>query len=161
MVRPVALLIALLLAWAGVAGCSSSPSNKAAVAAGGAKRSLTLWARTTTQKFTYFELDAAGQLRYAGGRDAMWRKAQPVVTLNREQLEQVWGIVEKHKLADGENTPFADAKQVKYELSLNTGGLFDRTINCVDDAVPGVKELHDLLFKLQGDVRYDHPAIQR
>ena len=159
MIRPAAIALVLIVLTL-LNGCGS-PAATDANSSTGAKRSLKLWARTSTQKFTYFELDSAGELRYAGGRDAMWRKAQPVVKLNREQLEQVWNIVEKHKLADVENTPFTEAKTVKYELTLGAGGLFDRTINCIDDAAPGMKDLHDLLFKLQGDVRYDHPAIQR
>ncbi len=122
---------------------------------------MTLWARTTTQKFTYFELNHHGELRYGGGRNAMWRESQPVMTLTREQLTQVWDVVERHKLVEAPSTLLPDAKTVQYELTLNTGGILGRTINCADDTVPGVKELHDLLFKMQGDVRYDHPAIRR
>ncbi len=158
-----ATVILTLLACCFGTGCGATSGNGAGSAGDAAspRRSLTLWSRTTTQKYTYFQLKADGQLLYAGGRDAMWRDAKPVVKLTRPQQEQVWSVVEKHKLVDAPNTLFPSAKTVQYELSLNTGGFLGTTINCVDDMVPGMKELHDLLFKLQGDVRYDHPALQR
>ena len=116
---------------------------------------LTLRCTTKGGRLTYFELKPDGSLGYGGGRFAQQRITEPALTLSSEQRREVWQIIEKHDLlsAEGSGLFAGGAASTSYELTLRASGR-SNSIHAIDDAVPGVKELHDALFKMQADARY-------
>jgi len=124
------------------------------------KLSLDLRAATTDGRFTYFELASDGELKFGGGRAAALRKAARAAMLTPEQRDAIWQIITRHDLLHAKNSKmFAKAEKVTYDLNISTGGP-NRSLRTIDDDVPGLKELHDHLFNLQANARYDINAIQ-
>lgn len=109
-------------------------------------------------RYTYMELTAKGELRYSGGRDAAQWNAKPVTTLTDAQIDAVWAIISRHNLTKAPDKMFGKAERITYQVSISTGGL-SKNFRCMDDKVTGVKELHDLLFEYQADVRYKVQGI--
>ncbi len=121
---------------------------------------LTLFTRTTTQRLTYFELSRRSELRYAGGLAALRREGELVTTLTPQQKQELWTLLIDGGLHEAGAGPlFPEAKEVFYDLALNTGG-FDHIVRSVDDDHPGLKKVHDYLFKLQAQIRYNHPIVE-
>jgi len=138
-------------------GCSSSPATYTDTV----PQSLTLRLRkaTLTNKYTYFELQRDGQLRYGGGRMAMLRKSQPIITLTSPQKQAVWDIIRKHHLLDVKGEFAPERERINWEVMIKAGHFsLGRTIRCTNDDVPGIAELHDLLFKIQSDKRFLDPV---
>ena len=133
-------------------GCATAPVDS------DVSLRLSLRARTTDRRSSYFELSGDGQLAFAGGRHAMIGSARPVTTLTVDQLQQVRDIVAHHRLFEARRHPTGQPKRVTYELALRTKG-HRRRIRCVDDDVPGVESLHQLLFQIQADARYRSELI--
>jgi hypothetical protein len=116
---------------------------------------LTLRCTTKGGRLTYFELKPDGSLGYGGGRFAQQRVTEPALTLSSEQCREVWQIIQKHDLlhAEGSGLFAGGAANTNYELTLQAAGR-SNSLHAIDDALPGVKELHDALFKMQADARY-------
>ncbi len=120
---------------------------------------LSLYTRTVTQRLTYFEITRAGELRYAGGLSAMRREGERVATITPQQKREIWNILIQGKIHEAGAGPlFPEAGDVNYDLALNTGG-FDHLVRSVDDELPAMKTLHDYLFKIQANLRYDPASI--
>lgn len=138
---------------ASLAGCQSASSN------GDRHLALTLSRTTADSRHTLIELKPDGRLFFAGGQDAIAGELHPAGTLTAEQRRAVWAVIEKHNLTEASGSLFPKGDAV-YRLKLNTGGLGSHNIHSADDDVPGLAELHDLLFKMQADVRYRIPGIE-
>lgn len=148
-----AILSAFAVIGLSLLGCGASRAIDAATP----PEHLTLQLRMAGKdnKYTYFELDRDGQLSFGGGRMAMMRGSKPVTTLSAEQLQAVWDVIRKHKLLEAGSELFPDIEEVRWDLLIRTDSiLLGRTIRSSDDTVPGIKELHDLLFEFQAEVRY-------
>jgi hypothetical protein len=117
--------------------------------------SLSLRCSAKGGRLTYFELAPDGALGYGGGRFAQQRVTEPALTLSSEQRRAVWTIIQKHDLlhAEGSGLFAGGAANTNYELTLQAAGR-SNSLHAIDDALPGVKELHDALFKMQADARY-------
>lgn len=121
--------------------------------------SLQLHMAAKDHKYTYFELDRNGELRFGGGRLGMIRGARPVTTLSAEQVQAIWDVIRRNKLLQAEGEFIPDVEHVKWEMLIRTNQhSLGRTVRTSDNNVPGIKELHDLLFKFQADVRYSDPT---
>lgn len=128
---------------------------------------LELHMATSTRKFTFFKIDKDGEFAFGGGKRALVRGSLPVTTLTPEQRQAVWDIIRKHDLLNasgGSNSAPQqeqgnDGELVKWELLIRTNQFsLGRTLRAENDEVPGIKELHTLLFKIQADLRFSDPA---
>ncbi len=144
--RVLAVMMSML-----AAACSSIGAGSAD--APGRRMELSLAARFTDKRYTYFEIDRAGQLSFGGGSDAANRIARPVAMLTAEQFDQLDAIIETYNLLDAGSFEKQEPTAVSYRLRLRRDGQ-KRSIRCVDDQSPGVAALHDQLFKYQAAVRY-------
>lgn len=147
-------LAALVLA-AALAGCSTQLDQDAPLPP---RLSIKLHTATVDQRVTYFDLKRDGQLYFAGGSDAVYYRAKPIRTLTEAQREALWRIIVKHQLLAAKNQLFDKAERVTYRVDIGTGGL-NRSYKSIDDAAPGLRELHDALFKLQAEVRNQIPGF--
>lgn len=128
---------------------------------------LELHMATSTRKFTFFKIDKDGGLAFGGGKRALVRGSLPVTTLTSEQRQAVWEIIRQNDLLNangGSNSApqqeqGKDDEQVKWELLIRTNQFsLGRTLRSENDEVPGIKELHALLFKIQAAHRYSDPV---
>lgn len=117
--------------------------------------SLTLRCTAKGGRLTYFELKPDGSLGYGGGRLALHRTTEPALTLTAEQRRAVWNIIQEHDLlsAKGEGLFAGGVSDTIYELNLRSGNQ-SNSLHAVNESVPGVKALHEALFKMQADERY-------
>lgn len=148
------MAIALLMMFVMLAVMSACSSQT--VAPGNVPEfSLTLRCTTKGGRLTYFELKPDGSLGYGGGRFAQQRITEPALTLSSEQRRAVWQIIQKHDLlhAEGSGLFAGGAANTKYELTLRAAGR-SNSLHAIDEQVPGIRELHDALFKMQADARY-------
>ncbi len=149
--RPAIALLMMLFMTMVASGCASQ------TVAPGEVPDITLTLRCTAKggRLTYFELKPDGSLGYGGGRLALHRVTEPALTLSSEQRRAVWEIIREHDLLNAEGTGLfaGGAANTFYELNLRAAGT-SNSLHAIDDAVPGVKELHDALFKMQADARY-------
>ena len=153
----IALLILVCLSLT-IFGCSASQKTDAAI--NPQQLSITLWRATQARQYTYFELKTSGELHFSGGRNAMQRVAKPVMTVSREQIDELWQVIEKHNLLKAQSAPFlAKPKEVEIDIHIRSrkGG---KSFRSVDGSEEGAKALHDLLFKIQADHRYALPALE-
>jgi hypothetical protein len=138
-----------------LAACESPPK-----AGGVPEFSLKLRSASPTRhRYTYFELSRDGQLRYGGGRDAAQRITEPVTTLTAEQRREVWEIITDHHLMDAPSSPFEKPQEVAYEVEIKQG-MIGKSFRALDDEMPGVTELHDYLFRIQAEKRYNVPGLK-
>lgn len=157
------LFACLLLA---IHGCASTPATDTTQDASGvhqptprpAQLRVSIYSIAKDSRYTYVEINRKGELLYNGGRQATQRTGTLVTRLDDAQLDAVWDIISRYKLTEAPNTTFAKAEKVSYEVSINTGGV-TRSFRAIDDRVPGVKQLNDLLFDYQADVRYKVPGV--
>ena len=75
----------------------------------------------------------------------------PKIPSNAPKFSNV--ITTYRLLEAGHSGLFAKAAKVTYDLSLDTSA-GKHTVRNIDDQVPGLKELHDLLFSYQAAERY-------
>ena len=117
---------------------------------------LTLGTYSTDGKRTYFELAADGELSFAGGKAAVIRNAQPVLTLSLSEHLEVWALVVNNNLLSTKNQMFKSPKKVAYDISIDAGKSFrSRSFHVTDDNIPPAAiQLHDRMFGWQADVRY-------
>lgn len=144
----------ILLLAAVLAGCASDGGNPSTGDA--RKLKLELSSRSRDSRYTYFELTRTGELRFAGGRNALTHTGSPVGAITPEERRRLWDIIDRHDLthAPGKVLP-PDFEKTRYELNLN-----GRTIYAADDQLPGVVELHDALFQMQADRQYRIQKVQ-
>lgn len=148
---------AVMITLATSVGCTSTTATDSATPP--KHLSLQLHMSAKDHKYTYFELSQSGELSFGGGRSGMLRKAKPVTTLSAKQVQAIWDVIRQNKLLDAEGEFFPDSEQVKWELMMRTDPYsLGHTVRTSDNKVPGIKELHDLLFKFQADVRYSDPT---
>lgn len=119
---------------------------------------VSIYSIAKDSRYTYLEINRKGELLYNGGRQATQRTGKPVTTLDDAQLDAVWDVICRYNLTEAPNTTFAKAERVSYEVTINTGGV-THSFRTIDDRVPGVKQLNDLLFDYQADVRYKVPGV--
>lgn len=156
MSKPITLRRLLLLTLA-LTGCASAPK---AASDGSPSLALELFTRSTDFRYTWFTLDPAGQLSFAGGRDAGLREGKPVKTLSPQERDELWSIIRRHDLLHAKGAGlFKEGEKITYELNLKTGE-GNRELRAIDDQLPGVAELHDALFRMQASVRYNLPGIK-
>ena len=147
-------------------GCASTPATETTQDAPGAYQpsarptqlKVSIYSIAKDSRYTYLEINRKGELLYNGGRQATQRTGTPVTQLDSDQLDAVWDIICRYKLTEAPSTTFAKAEKVSYEVSINTGGV-TRSFRAIDDRVPGVKQLNDLLFDYQAVVRYKIPGV--
>lgn len=152
------MLLAIGVAAIGVAalgGCQSTGGGDDAAE----RFSLTISKKTTDGRYSLIELKPDGRLFFAGGKDVIANTLHPAGTLTAEQRRRVWDVIEKHNLTEASGSLFPRGDAV-YHLELKTGGLGSHIVNSADDHVPGMAELHDLLFEMQADARYRIPGIE-
>jgi hypothetical protein len=148
MVNRRAALLMMALAVALMGGCQSAaklPPHRGL--------SLKLYCRGDANRQTYLELDKGGKLAFGGGRDAAQRVANPVMTLSDAQSQAVYDVIQRHDLLHAKGALFDKAQHTTYELDLRVDGK-QRSLRAVDDQVPGLRELNDLLFDMQARERY-------
>lgn len=121
---------------------------------------LTLRRTTTDRRFTYFELAKNGELAFGGGRNAVRRVAEPVIILSAQQLQQVRQVLIQHRIFDTPKPSSAKPNNVSYELDVSAAGR-RRRIRCVDEQIPAIGTLHQLLFQIQADLRYRPDAVRQ
>ena len=152
-------LIRMALCMMVLVGCKTTPS--ATPPAGMDAIDLSLQSITTDKRYTYFELTPDGMLSFAGGYDAINKNARPIFTLTKDDLQKVHSIIEQANLIAVKvsgNHSRKNSQKVHYELTLNINGKHNNiTVN--DDEIPGINQLHDLLFDLQARERYNLPGI--
>lgn len=122
---------------------------------------LSLQTITTDKRYTYFELEPDGMLSFSGGFAAINKDARPIFTLPKDDLQKVHTIIEKYNLIAMKNSDKhnrKNSKKVHYELSLNINGIRNNIV-VNDNAIAGIDELHELLFDLQAEKRYNLPGI--
>ena len=151
------LLLALTLSLA--LGCASTPAEPANGTA--PPFTIKLRAHTADHRFTYFEIDKVGNMRFGGGRDGALFESKPDIKLTAEQRDTLWAILKDQKVAESENFPFADFKTAEYHADIWTGGALGRSFRSIDDKSPGVKALADLLFKYHLDAGVNLPGLAK
>jgi ABC-type Zn uptake system ZnuABC Zn-binding protein ZnuA len=122
---------------------------------------LKLQCLTTDKRYTYFELQPDGALSFAGGFNAINRNAQQVMILSPDQLKQVQQLIETTALLTAKAPKNQDRKSSQtahYELSLNVDGKHN-SIAVNDDNLPALGQLHEMLFTMQAQARYNLPGI--
>jgi hypothetical protein len=154
------LLCLALLTLIFVAGCSSAPAVPT-VSANDTTPAFTLKLRahTADHRFTYFEVDKQGAMRFGGGREAAFHESKPDITLTPEQRAAVWQIITEQHVAETESFAFADFKTIEYRVDIWAGKGMGRSFRTIDDKSPGVKALHDLLFKYHLDANVKLPGL--
>lgn len=138
----------------GLAGCASGPQTC------DVSFKLTLYRTTTDRRFTYFELAKNGELAFGGGQNAVRRVAEPVITLSAQQLQKVRQVLIQHRIFDTPKPSLAKPSNVSYELDVSSADR-RRRIRCVDEQIPAIRTLHQLLFQIQADQRYRPDAIRQ
>ncbi len=137
-----------------IIGCSGSPTKTESHAPGSPPPlTIKIQARFTDFRYTYLELAPDGELRFGGGKDAALKKSQPVGTITEEQRAALWDLINENHLFDAKGSFFKDAERVRWDVSLASGWR-KKSFECVDDDVPGVEALHDMLFDLQATMQY-------
>ena len=147
------VVVFLMLALLALPGCGGTPSA-AHEAITPQRLSLTLFARTTDRRMTYFDLAANGDLRFGGGQQAVGRGTTLTRTLDAAQMEEIWRVIDRHGLLHGQSAGlFEKPEKVEYEVKISSrrGSASYRSL---DDATPGLDELHELLFDLHAEVAY-------
>jgi hypothetical protein len=155
--RPLQLLALAVLTLALLAGCSSAPAKSV----DGQTPPFTLKLRCHTQdhRFTYFEINKKGEMQFGGGREATNFQAHPDFTLSPRQRAEVWRIITEQRVTESENILFADCKTAEYDVDIWPGAGMGRSFRTIDDRSPGVKALHDLLFKYHLDKHMNLPGL--
>ncbi len=146
----------LALALGLIVGCAAPPRDRG----DSVSLQIVLFAARNDGRYTYFELGADRLLKFGGGRSATVRAAEPAAQLSDADHASLVALVEQHRLLQARGRMFAGkGKQVRYEVELRMGDR-SRKFQCVDDEVPGVAQLHEALFDLQGRGRYEFKRIQ-
>lgn len=147
------VLAFLLLGVLILPGCNAAPPvGREAITP--QRLSLTLFSRTSDRRMTYFELAANGELRFGGGQQAVGRGTTLTRTLDASQMDEVWQVIERHDLLNGRSAGlFEKPEKVEYEVKISSrrGSASYRSL---DDTMPGLAELHKLLFDLHAEVAY-------
>jgi hypothetical protein len=153
---PLYLLVAGCVIW--VAGCAKPHG----MAGSPPPRELSLMLRmiANDNRLTCFEISKKGELFYAGGHDALFGHTHIVGPLTAGQRQQVWKIItDNHLLEAPSAAMFAKGEKVTYQLMIDTGE-GRRTLRALDEQVPGLKELQDLLMGYQAAVRYNPHELE-
>jgi hypothetical protein len=141
------------------AGCSSTPTRSFDAPGVPGDLAVTIDMATKDQQFTSMQLTPSGELWFAGGTAARYGGThQLATTLNAEQLRAVWQVIQQHNLLNAAGEWFPDEQRVAWTVKLTGDGRNNR-FKTVDDRVPGVSQLQELLFNYQATVRYDLPGI--
>lgn len=117
---------------------------------------LTLSTYSTDGKRTYFKVAHDGELSFGGGRDALHGGAQPVLTLNSQQRQEIWALIVNSDMLNTPNQMFKSPEKVAYDATIDAGKSFNsRSFHVTDESIPpALIQLHDRLFQWQADVRY-------
>ncbi len=115
---------------------------------------LSLYTKTTDGRSMYYELKRDGAMHYGGGRDANIRLAFPIGQTDLSQRLLVWRHLHEYELLHADGVFLPDPNDVQYELDLRAGSR-RHAFKCVDDRVPGMAGLNDVLFTIQQDLRYN------
>ena len=140
-------------------GCIST--NKMISPSGIAAMELKLRSLTTDKRYTYFELTPDGTLSFGGGFNAINKDARPVIKLSREQLIGLQSLISRSNLLTAKVSGPQQRKASKrfhYEMSLRLDSMQNHLI-VNDDLVPDLTKLHNHLFILQAQARYNLPGI--
>ena len=121
---------------------------------------LTLRMVDRAGKATYFEIDHTGYLKFGGGRDAKLTQSNDVGFLTDEQLHAVLETVSKYNLVKTKNTFIKASNQTEWLLTFK-GPQGSVNARSIDNAQPGLKELHDQLFEYQSLVMHDVPYLRQ
>jgi hypothetical protein len=152
-----AKLFALCAFCVALLGACSSHGGPGADAKG---RNLHLKLKTAMadHRYTYFEINR-GELSYGGGRAAAQMQGIPVLRLTPQQTAAIWAIIDRHDLMHAHGSLMGKGRDATYDLSLDDGQT-SHSIHATDDKVLGIKELQQLLFDYQAEVRYKIPALE-
>ena len=104
-------------------------------------------------RVTMFEIKRDGTLKFGGGRNALADTAYPAGTLDREQFEAIWALVQQHDLLRGSGRFLASPDRVQHRLRI-TSDAGSASYTAVDDDQPGLEALHQLLMQYQSEMRY-------
>lgn len=148
------LFVLLMLMLVSCASQSAGPADSK-----GRRIDLELKTQMSDHRYTYFEIKR-GMLNYGGGRDGAQMEAAPVLQLSTEQLDAIWAIIDRYDLMNAKGSFMGKGETATYDLTLNDGRMLSQTIHAIDDKVPGLKELHQLLFDYQANVRYRIPELE-
>ncbi|MCC7191896.1 MAG: hypothetical protein IT444_03845 [Phycisphaeraceae bacterium] len=151
---PATLFVLLLQMLVGCASQSAGPADSK-----GRRLDLEFKTQMTDHRYTYFEIKR-GTLKYGGGRDGAQMEAAPVLQLSTEQLDAIWAIIDRYDLMNAKGSFLGKGETATYDLTLNDGRMLSHAIHATDDKVPGLKELHQLLFDYQATVRYRIPELE-
>lgn len=153
------LLAILAAAIITLGGCESIPTS----ADGAPAFALKLRRATNDGKYTAFEIKRDGAFSFGGGREASRGDSKPIGKLTDQQRKRVWELVTSYKLDKAKSgAMFTTPKSVTYDFATGSQGIIPgRDIRVYDDDVPGMKELHDLLYDYQAAIRFNVPALQR
>jgi hypothetical protein len=132
-------------------GCGTSKQLTADAVPEPFELSLRMW--TTDGRAAYYEVKRDGMLRFSGGKAAWGRTAVDVGPLSEAQRLGLWQVIHRHRLLDADGSWLAKGEQVTYSVNLTAGGAV-RSYQAGDEAVPGTKQLNDLLFGYQSQMRY-------
>jgi hypothetical protein len=146
----VSMILLLLLYLTTALGCSGPQSRPQAEHA----FALTLHSATADRRYTYFEIDRGGQFSYGGGREGALRQTWPLGQLSPQQQRDIRQLIRDHQLAEARGSRFASAQRVTYHFQFRDGAR-SRSYRAIDDEVPGLSALHDQLFQIQVQMRYD------
>ena len=154
--RPFGLLTLALLTGLTLTACASTDSTGLTADRVPPEFSLKLYRHLEGGRHTYFTLDAAGELSFAGGRLAIARTPSPVLTLTPAQRQAIWAIIVNEKLFDVKGQKFKTGQHATFDVDIKTRkGLGSKNFRVTDDHIPpGVKKLHGKLFDLQAQERY-------
>lgn len=145
-------LVALVLMM--MVGCASTGGGPRGVAP--KDFTLEMSMRGTGNRFTWFELGKDNVLGFAGGQSAKFRDALFEMTLTADQVDAAWELIRDEGLLTARSTK-GEMTDAEYRLKIRGGG--GNSIRTIDDSVPGVVKLHDLLFSYQAEERYDIPGL--
>lgn len=114
---------------------------------------LELYVHLADGRNAYFRLDDARTLHYGGGADARGGGSQPAGTLSDEQLATLWRTIVDGELLTARGSFFGEPQRVRFRGSLSTSH-GNNHLNGVDDQVPGLTTLSQLLTAYQAELRY-------
>ena len=132
-------------------GCGTSKELTADAVPEPFELSLRMW--TTDGRAAYYEVKRDGMLRFSGGKAAWGRTAADVGQLSDAQRLKLWRLIHRYRLLDADGSWLAKGERVTYAVNLIAGGAV-KSYQAGDEAVPGTKELNDLLFGFQSQMRY-------
>ncbi|MCC6579565.1 MAG: hypothetical protein IT440_03930 [Phycisphaeraceae bacterium] len=163
MTRGMHFLLIVMTSMALVSCRSSKPDAAAepdAASAGYPPFTLRLRMATQDRRYTLFEIERDGTMRFGGGQDAWLDSAPNSCMLSPQMCAQVWSLVEHYDLMHAKSAGlFARSRQVDYQVSIDPQGPASHDFRSIDGLHPGVAALQQLLFQYQASARYNLPQI--